>query len=209
MESRSVNASNPLLAGSRLEFHRYGEPVFDPVDVRLAPGTAIVLTGPNGVGKTTLLRLLAGILRPVAGALTQPEDVAFVGHQPAVKSDLTCRENLAYEREVGPPALSIADALARVGLAGLGSRPARALSAGQRKRLGLARLLVRDAPVWLLDEPYASLDDAGCERVDELIGGQLEQQNGVILATHQRQPRVPAKRIVQVRLSTHRTGEHS
>ena len=161
---------SPLLETSALEFQRYGNPVFKPLELNLQHGRAVVLTGPNGVGKTTLLRLLAGILAPVRGCVQHHAEVAFVGHLPAIKGDLTCRENLAYERTVGPAGLDLAEALARVGLAGLGSRPARALSAGQKRRLGLARLLVRKTPIWLLDEPYASLDEAGCTIVDELIG---------------------------------------
>lgn len=187
-----------LLEAEGLEFHRYGEAVFKPVDIDLAPGRAIVLTGPNGVGKTTLLRLLAGVLAPVRGRLVQHAAIAFAGHAQAVKGDLTCRENLHYEQSLGPRALPVAEALARVGLAGLGSRPARALSAGQKKRLSLARLLVRECPVWLLDEPYASLDDRGQERVDELIRLHLADDGAVILATHQRHPQIDSAQIANI-----------
>lgn len=169
-------------------FARNGEPVFAPVSLSLEPGQVIVLTGRNGAGKTTLLRMLAGIIEPARGRCGLAADCNFVGHLPAVKNDLSCRENLAFERALGPPGASVPEALARVGLAGYGRRPARNLSAGQRRRLGLARLLVRETPVWLLDEPYASLDDDGCRIVDELIEARAVD-GGVILATHQRLPK--------------------
>lgn len=181
-----------LLEARAVEFHRHGRAVFDAVDFTLDRGELLVLTGPNGSGKTTLLRVLAGILRPSRGQVACAGARGFVGHLPALKGDLSCRENLEFERSTGSADLGVSEALARVGLAGLGARPARSLSAGQRRRLGLARLLVRRHAIWLLDEPYASLDDEGCERVDELLHRQLER-GAVILAAHQRKPAQAAR----------------
>ncbi|MBY6203769.1 heme ABC exporter ATP-binding protein CcmA [Halomonas denitrificans] len=180
-----------LLRAVDLVFERAGEPVFEPVSLAVHGGDVLALTGRNGAGKTTLLRALAGVIRPSAGTRSATADCALVGHLPAIKHDLTCRENLEFERAMGPPGRPAAEALARVGLAGLGRRPTRALSAGQRRRLGLARLLVRRVPIWLLDEPYASLDDEGCVIVDRLVSDHAEAGGAVVLATHQRFPDHP------------------
>lgn len=179
-----------LLEAGRASFSRAGEPVFEPVDVAVPGGRALVVRGRNGAGKTTLLRLLAGILRPSAGTVTRHAPVAFLGHRAAVKGELSCRENLDFRRRLAASAsgLDTNRALARVGLAGLGLRPARALSAGQKRRLGLAGLLVAPAAVWLLDEPYASLDDEGCSLVDRLLAEHLARDGAIVLSTHQRQP---------------------
>ena len=177
-----------LLEAESVTFQRSGADVFRPLDLKLEGGQVFVIRGDNGAGKTTLLRLLAGILAPAAGTLSMHADPVFVGHLPAVKSDLSCRENLDYERRLGASQTTIAEALILVGLAGLSARPARALSAGQKKRLGLARLLVRQAPIWLLDEPYASLDTTGCARVDALISTHVAQGGAVVLSTHQQLP---------------------
>ena len=180
-----------LLKASGVSFERAGEAVFHPIDVTLEKGKALVFLGPNGCGKTTLLRLLAGILGPAVGHVERFAATAFLGHLPGLKGELTCRENLYFLRRFhGMPGLEPNRALARVGLAGLGLRPARALSAGQKRRLGLAGLLVARRSVWLLDEPYASLDDAGGELVDELLTEHLDQGGAVGLSTHQRQPRI-------------------
>lgn len=182
-----------LLEANGVTFRRQGDLVFAPVDLQLAAASALVILGPNGCGKTTLLRLLAGILRPAEGQLMRNGSTAFLGHASALKGDLNCRENLDFLRRFhGRPGLSSSQALARTGLAGLGLRPARALSAGQKRRLGLAGLLVAPRPIWLLDEPYASLDDAGGELVDSLLAEHTAAGGGVVLSTHQRKPRLPS-----------------
>ncbi len=178
-----------LLEARGVSFRRQGERIFTPLDITLETGSAVVVLGPNGCGKTTLLRLLAGILQASEGQLARHAPTAFLGHASALKGELNCRENLDFLRRFhGCPGISSSRALARTGLTGLGLRPARTLSAGQKRRLGLAGLLVSPRPIWLLDEPYASLDDAGGELVDELLDNHLAQGGCAALSTHQRMP---------------------
>lgn len=182
----------PLIQAVDITLHRSGSAVFRPVSLALEAGRCALVTGPNGSGKTTLLRLLAGIVRPSEGEL-EVASRAFVGHRAGLKDDLTCRENLNFQqRFCGRPAAGRVDhVLARVGLAGLGLRPAGRLSAGQRRRLALARLLLNHHDVWLLDEPYASLDNAGTALIDELLSEHLGRGGALVLSTHQRQPVIP------------------
>ena len=168
-----------MFEGENLRCRRGGRVVFDGFRFALAPGAALLLVGPNGSGKSSLLRLMAGLARPERGALTwdgmpiadNPEAHAarlhYVGHLDAVKPALTVRRNLAlWEglRETRHPSSTGDDpdpvdgALERFGLFGLAALPARLLSAGQRRRLALARLLAAPAPLWLLDEPSVALD---------------------------------------------------
>ncbi|MEJ0019326.1 MAG: heme ABC exporter ATP-binding protein CcmA [Acetobacteraceae bacterium] len=168
--------------------------VLRDVDFTLAPGGALLLTGPNGSGKSTLLRLLAGLLPPAAGtlcwnggdALADPPAhgrfVAYVGHQDAVKPGLTVMENLRFAaRLAGRPA---GEALGAVGLAPLADLPARMLSAGQRRRLALARLALADAVLWLLDEPTLGLDADSVARIGAMLARHRGGGGMVIAATH-------------------------
>jgi heme exporter protein A len=172
--------------------------VFSDISFRLAPGGALVLIGRNGSGKTTLLRLIAGLMSRAAGeVLWAGEDaladlpshglrLAYLGHQDALKLGLTPVENLALwarvprERRAG----AIETALAAVGLEDLAHLPARMLSAGQRRRVAIARLLVSDAMLWLLDEPTTALDTASVGRLGGLAAAHRAAGGMVIAATH-------------------------
>ncbi len=183
----------PYLVASQVSFHRHSEAVFQPVDLNLLPAALCVVTGANGSGKTTLIRTLAGILPVSEGSLERNAAMAFIGHRPGIKDDLTCIENLSFMQRFYPShptreALGAHQALKQAGLGCHVRRLAGHLSAGQRRRLALARLLVSPADVWLLDEPYTSLDTAACQWVDGLLDHHLASHGAAIVTAHQRQP---------------------
>ena len=183
----------PLLRVRGLRFAFDGVALFDGLDVDVLPGEATLLVGENGSGKSTLLRLLAGLLPADDGTVERAQDshgeavsVAWLGHALGLKTALTVGENLRFalglnghDRRLAP-----AQALASVGLDGFHEVPARELSAGQRKRVALARLLLSPAVVWLLDEPYANLDPNGCQLVDRLVDRHLRTGGAAILSLH-------------------------
>jgi heme exporter protein A len=164
--------------------------VFRDIDFSVPAGGALLLTGPNGSGKSTLLRVLAGLLRPAAGEVRWDGHVAYVGHQDAVKPALTAAENLRFAAAVGGGDVSAA--LDAVGLQELVDLPARMLSAGQRRRLALARLLLTDAGLWLLDEPTLGLDAPSVERFATMLAAHRARDGIVVAATHLPLPLVEA-----------------
>lgn len=182
-----------------LALERGGRVLFQGLSFAASPGAFVELVGPNGAGKTSLLRALAGFLRPAAGAIAATEDGAaldddqrptrlhLLGHRDGLKSTLDARAHLTFWRDLlgGADGLAIDEALARVGLTRLGDLPARAFSAGQGRRLALARLLVAPRPLWLLDEPAAALDRAGKALLGEVIAAHRARGGIVIAALHE------------------------
>jgi heme exporter protein A len=184
------------LIAKRLSGGRGGETLFSGIDFSLGPSTALIVTGPNGSGKSTLLRTIAGLLPLEAGMLrledggdNWPSVAAachYLGHLNAMKTALTVAENLQFWRRfLGEPRLDVDAALDRVGLGGIGHLPFGYLSAGQRRRAAIARLLVSHRPVWLLDEPTAGLDARSEQKFVSLMREHLEAGGIVVAATHQ------------------------
>jgi heme exporter protein A len=192
-----MNMSNDLCV-EKVHVWRGDRHVLQGVSTRVGRGELLHVSGPNGTGKTTLLRVVSGLLRPEQGSVSwlgrsiathrmeYQAVLAYAAHEPALKGDLTALENLRFS--VGLKRRSEADelrvALERTGVAACADLPARVLSAGQRRRVSLARVLAMRASVWLLDEPYANLDAAGSELVSELLQAHVAAGGLALVVAH-------------------------
>jgi heme exporter protein A len=189
-----VDLGVELLAAQDLAVFRGERLVFRDLSLSVPAGGALVLAGPNGSGKSTLLRLLAGLVRPAAGRLLwdgadvlsdvadHGRRVAYLGHQDAIKPGLTVTENLRFAAATSGRSIPVA--LEAVGLEALAELPARMLSAGQKRRLALSRLVLSTAPLWLLDEPTLGLDSTSVERFGGLLARHRGADGLVVAATH-------------------------
>jgi heme exporter protein A len=182
------------LSGRGIRCVRGGREVFAALAFEASSGEALAITGPNGAGKTSLLRLIAGLLTVAAGSialeggeaeLSLPEQAHYLGHRDALKPALSVLENLIFWRDfLGGEASDPAESLAAVGLDHAARLPAAYLSAGQRRRLSIARLLAVRRPVWLLDEPTNALDTAGQTLFAGLMQDHLARGGLIVAATH-------------------------
>lgn len=173
-----------ILNVTDLTIARGGMPVLAGVSFELAAGQALILRGPNGVGKTTLLRTIAGLQPALSGEVTGAEDqIAYAAHSDGLKAMLSVHENLTFWAEVFGQS-DIEPALEAFDLNDLAERLAGTLSAGQKRRLGLARLLVTARPIWVLDEPTVSLDTASVDMFGRAVRTHLQNGGMALIATH-------------------------
>lgn len=202
-------ASPPLIQAIDLCFSRNEERIFGPVNFHVSQGEALLVKGENGAGKTTLLRVLAGLLASESGGIQLNGQVfsqdsfvamaAYVGHKHGHKAELTTLQNLLFSARLRGQhkTAMLEQVIAECGLAGYEDTPAGKLSAGQNKRLSLARLTMQACPLWLLDEPYANLDLSGIAWVNTLIQTHVDAGGGVLISTHgaYASPKVPVREL--------------
>lgn len=180
--------------------------LFEHLELQLRPGDLLQISGPNGSGKTSLLRLLAGLMQPTAGEVqlkgqplnAQRSELArtllWIGHAAGIKDLLTAEENLSWLCALHQPAgrEAIWQALAAVGLRGFEDVSCHTLSAGQQRRVALARLYLDSPPLWILDEPFTALDKQGVAQLEEHLASHCERGGMVVLTTHHTLTRMPA-----------------
>jgi len=201
-----------LLQTRDLGCMRNDRQLFEQLDIVVDAGQMLVVEGPNGCGKTSLLRILTGLRLADAGEVLwrdQPidrlagdyyEQVNYVGHHDGVKHELSCLENLRLARAMGVPStLDLDEVLERVNLYAYGETEAGSLSAGQKRRLALARLIATDALLWILDEPFTSLDKASMALFGELFESHLEG-DGVIVMTSHHDVALPSRTVQRLQL---------
>ncbi|MFL9812367.1 cytochrome c biogenesis heme-transporting ATPase CcmA [Stutzerimonas sp. VN223-3] len=190
--------SSPFLEAVALSCERDWRLLFERLDLRITKGEMLQIAGPNGSGKTSLLRLLSGLMQPTAGEVllnghgleTQRGELArnllWIGHAAGIKGLLTAEENLTWLCALHQPAArdAIWQALDAVGLRGFEDVPCHTLSAGQQRRVGLARLYLSPPPLWILDEPFTALDKHGVAQLERHLAAHCEQGGMVVLTTH-------------------------
>lgn len=204
---------SPLLTMTDLSVERGEHLLFDGFELSIEPGEIIQFAGPNGAGKTSLMRVIAGLLEPLTGsfhwqgsavahASQFSDEILYMGHKPAVRYQLSPLENLEwyaqlqYQQVQNRTAGDLQQALKYIGLEGYENEPCANLSAGQKKRVGLTRMSISSAPLWILDEPFTAVDRQGVETLVGWIENYVSQGGAVLYTTHQQvefqqhQPRI-------------------
>lgn len=198
--------SIPLLQACDLACERDWRMLFEHLDVQVHAGDMLQISGPNGSGKTSLLRLLSGLMQPTSGQVLVnglplseqrvelARNLLWIGHAAGIKDLLTPVENLAWLCALHRPVESatIWQALESVGLRGFEDVPCHTLSAGQQRRVALARLYLDSPPIWILDEPFTALDKQGVAQLEEHLAGHCERGGMIVLTTHHTLSRIPA-----------------